>query len=77
LLRILKAPANPGAFCFYAFGEDLNPFGTRVLRKGLWLRISGGMRILLILLTVLSFPVAAQTVPSSAAQIQLSFAPLV
>ena len=48
-----------------------------MLRKGLWLRISGGMRILLILLTVLSFPAAAQTVPSSAAQIQLSFAPLV
>ena len=48
-----------------------------MLRKRKGLRISEGMRILLILLTILSFPVAAQTVPSSPAQVQLSFAPLV
>ena len=48
-----------------------------VLRIALRLRISLAMRILLFILMLLAPPLSAQQVPSSAAQIQLSFAPLV
>lgn len=41
------------------------------------LRISLGMRILILILAFLALPVSAQQVPQSQSQIQLSFAPLV
>jgi len=47
------------------------------LRPPVWLRISWAMKYTLILLMLLGLPLSAQPVPQSAAQMQLSFVPLV
>ncbi|SFD59786.1 Do/DeqQ family serine protease [Sulfitobacter brevis] len=47
------------------------------MRPPVWLRISWAMKYTLILLMLLGLPLSAQPVPQSAAQMQLSFVPLV
>ena len=62
---------------FRCRGRDFKIIPKWELRQPGRLRISDGMKYLLMILTLLAAPLAAQQVPSSAAQMQLSFVPLV
>jgi len=72
-----RSPACAGLFAFYAFGKDLDPFGTWVVRQARGLRISEAYEdYFLIPVDRLSFPVArADWCQVPPAQIQLSFSP--
>ena len=74
LAGFFVAPSELEWFCPEGVGGVAAPHGLRYAARR---RISEGMKYILLFLTLLALPTAAQQVPQSQVQMQLSFAPLV